>query len=91
MLVGMDSSPDFDRAEVLRRALRAVRTQFPEPDGPRPDPPDPRRPTGRATVLIGFGEHVDDANFVMLTVPDAHELVRRVQSALDAALPAVGR
>ena len=47
--------------------------------------------TGRATVLIGFGEHLDDANFVMLTVPDAHELVRRVQSALDASLPSVGR
>jgi hypothetical protein len=47
--------------------------------------------TGRATVLIGFGEHVDDADFVALTVPDAHELVRRVQSALDASLPGVGR
>jgi hypothetical protein len=47
--------------------------------------------TGRATVLIGFGEHVDDADFVALTVPEAHELVRRVQSALDASLPGVGR
>jgi hypothetical protein len=47
--------------------------------------------TGRATVLIGFGEHVDDADFVALTVPEAHELVRRVQSALDASLPGVDR
>lgn len=46
--------------------------------------------TGRATVLIGFGEQVDDAHFVALTVPDAHELVRRVQLALDAPLPGVG-
>jgi hypothetical protein len=37
--------------------------------------------TGRATVLIGFGEQVEDAEFVALTVPDAHELVRWVQFA----------
>ena len=43
--------------------------------------------TGRATVLIGFGEQLEDAEFVALTVPDAHELVRRVQLALDTSLP----
>ena len=43
--------------------------------------------SGRATVIVGFGEQVDDADFVALTVPDAHELVRRVQLALDTPLP----
>ena len=43
--------------------------------------------TGRATVLIGFGERLEDADFVALTVPDAHDLVRRVQLALGAPLP----
>ena len=43
--------------------------------------------SGRATVIVGFGEQVDDADFVDLTVPDAHELVRRVQLALDTPLP----
>ena len=46
--------------------------------------------TGRATVLIGFGDQVEDADFVALTVPDAHELVRTVQLALDASLPNLG-
>ena len=43
--------------------------------------------TGRGTVIIGFGDHVDDARYVLLTVPDAHELVRMVQGALDAPFP----
>ena len=46
--------------------------------------------TGRATVLIGFGEPREDAEFVALTVPDAHELVRCVQLALDASRPNLG-
>ncbi len=46
-----------------------------------------RTDSGRAEVFIGFGERVEDADFVALTVPDAHELVRRVQLALDAGLP----
>ncbi len=46
--------------------------------------------TGRATVLIGFGEQLADAEFVALTVPDAHELVRRVQLALGTSLPRRG-
>ena len=41
MLVGMDSSHDFDRPDALRRHLRAVSAAFPEADGDRPDPPDP--------------------------------------------------
>ena len=36
--------------------------------------------SGRATVIVGFGEQVDDADFVDLTVPDAHELVRACSS-----------
>lgn len=41
-------------------------------------------------MLIGFGEPREDAEFVALTVPDAHELVRRVQLALDASRPNLG-
>jgi hypothetical protein len=43
--------------------------------------------TGRGTVIVGFGERVEDADYVCLTIPEAHELVRRVQDALDAPLP----
>ena len=45
----------------------------------------PRRPScassGRAIVLVGFGEHLEDAEFMSLAIPDAHDLVRQVQSA----------
>ena len=46
--------------------------------------------SGRGTVLVGFGEQLEDAHFVALTIPDAHELVRRVQLALDTPLPTLG-
>jgi hypothetical protein len=46
------------------------------------------RDSGRAIVLVGFGEQLDDAEFLSLSIPDAHDLVRQVQAALDAALPA---
>lgn len=44
--------------------------------------------TGRAVVLVGFGDQLDDAEFLTLSIPDAHDLVRQVQAALDAPLPA---
>ena len=44
----------------------------------------------RATVLVGLGDHLDDASFFALSIPDAHELVRMVQHALDAPLPRLG-
>ena len=47
------------------------------------------RDSGRAIVLVGFGEHLEDAEFMSLTIPDAHDLVRQVQIALDTALPRV--
>ncbi len=47
------------------------------------------RDSGRAIVLVGFGEHLEDAEFLSLTIPDAHDLVRHVQHALDTALPHV--
>jgi hypothetical protein len=47
------------------------------------------RDSGRAIVLVGFGEQLDDAEFVSLTIPDAHDLVRQVQVALDTPLPRV--
>ena len=47
------------------------------------------RDSGRAIVLVGFGEHLEDAEFLSLTIPDAHDLVRHVQHALDTALPRV--
>ena len=48
------------------------------------------RDSGRAVVLVGFGEHLDDAEFMSLSIPDAHDLVRQVQAALDTALPTTG-
>jgi hypothetical protein len=42
--------------------------------------------TGRALVYVGFGDRIEDAHYVSLTVPEAHELVRKVQLALDAPL-----
>jgi len=47
------------------------------------------RDSGRAIVLVGFGDHLEDAEFMSLTIPDAHDLVRQVQHALDMALPRV--
>jgi hypothetical protein len=44
------------------------------------------RESSRAVVLVGFGDHLDDAEFMSLSIPDAHDLVRQVQAALDAAL-----
>jgi hypothetical protein len=41
-------------------------------------------------VLVGFGEHLEDAEFMSLSIPDAHDLVRQVQAALDTALPTNG-
>ena len=41
--------------------------------------------TGRALVYVGFGERIDDAHYLSLTVPEAHDLVRKVQRVLDAA------
>ena len=41
----------------------------------------------RAMVILGLGAELDDANFFCLTIPDAHELVRRVQHALHAPPP----
>ncbi len=48
------------------------------------------RESGRAVVLVGFGEHLEDAEFLSLSIPDAHDLVRQVQAALDTALPTTG-
>jgi hypothetical protein len=47
------------------------------------------RDSGRAIVPVGFGAQLDDAEFMSLTIPDAHDLVRQVQLALDTALPRV--
>jgi hypothetical protein len=30
---------------------------------------------GRGTVIVGFGEHAETAQYLSLTIPDAHELV----------------
>jgi hypothetical protein len=48
------------------------------------------RDSGRAVVLVGLGEHLEDAEFLSFSIPDAHELVRQVQAALDTALPTTG-
>jgi hypothetical protein len=42
---------------------------------------------GRAMVILGLGDNLDEASFFALTIPEAHGLVRSVQGALDAPLP----
>jgi hypothetical protein len=37
--------------------------------------------------MIGLGDSVEDADYFALSIPDARELVRRVQNALDAPAP----
>jgi len=46
--------------------------------------------SGRGVVMLGFGDRADDAYYVSLSIPEAHDLVQRVQLALDAPLPNVG-
>ena len=46
---------------------------------------------GRATVLVGFGDHWEDADYFSLSIPEAHDLVRKVQEALDMPLPLPSR
>ena len=41
----------------------------------------------RATVLVGFGDEVEDATYYALSVPEAHDLARMLEHALDAPLP----
>ena len=43
--------------------------------------------TGRALVYVGFGDRQEDAHYVALSITEAHELVRKVQRALDSPLP----
>ena len=43
--------------------------------------------TERAAVIVGFGDRVEDAHYMALSMPDAYELVHRVQLALDAPIP----
>ena len=45
---------------------------------------------GRATVVVGFGWDLDDALYLSLSVPDAHDLVHMVQHALDDPIPYLG-
>ena len=40
-------------------------------------------------VIVGFGDRVDDAHYLALSVPDAHSLVHQVQSALEAPIPRI--
>jgi hypothetical protein len=42
---------------------------------------------GRAAVVVGFGDDPERARYVMLSIPDARDLVRLVQQALDSPLP----
>ena len=44
----------------------------------------------RAMVILGLGDELDDARFFCLTIPDADELVHKVQDALHAPPPNLG-
>ena len=44
----------------------------------------------RAIVVVGFGDELADADYLSLTVPDAHDLVHRLQHALDDPIPYLG-
>lgn len=46
-----------------------------------------RHDDGRAIVIVGFGEEMDDAEYLSLSVPDAHDLVHLLQHALEAPVP----
>jgi hypothetical protein len=45
---------------------------------------------GRASVVIGFGDQLDDADYVSLTVPDAYDLAHMLAHALDDPIPHLG-
>lgn len=44
----------------------------------------------RALVLVGLGDNLDDARFFALSIPDAYDLVRMVQRALEGPMPVAG-
>jgi hypothetical protein len=44
----------------------------------------------RAIVVVGFGDELDDADYLSLTIPDAHDLVHMLQHALDDPIPYLG-
>jgi len=44
---------------------------------------------GRILVVVGLGTDLEDASFFSLSIPDARNLVERVQCALDAPPPAI--
>jgi hypothetical protein len=43
--------------------------------------------TGRLLLVIGLGTDLDDATFFSLSIPDAHDLVGMVRTALDSPPP----
>ncbi len=45
--------------------------------------------SGRGTAIVGFGDRVDDAHYVSLSIPDAQDLVRRLHCALETPLPKI--
>jgi hypothetical protein len=86
--------------DTLAQALDARRTFTRDADGQTAHlRTTARRPLGackgvlaqgnRVMIVVGFGEELDDADFVALTVPDAHDLVRQLQAALDAPIPRI--
>lgn len=44
----------------------------------------------RAIVVVGFGDELETADYVSLSVPDAHDLVHMLQHALDDPIPYLG-
>jgi hypothetical protein len=81
------------RRDLLFDIERGRRRWNPRPDGTaeiqaRPAAviaagPGTARDTTTPLVLLGLGDHLDDADFFALTVPEAKSLVARVQHTLD--------
>jgi len=47
-------------------------------------------PERRAIIVVGFGDQLDDAEYLSFTIPDAHDLVHMLQHALDDPIPHLG-
>lgn len=43
-----------------------------------------------AIIAVGFGDQLDNAEYLSFTIPDVHDLVHVLQHALDDPIPYLG-